>query len=116
MWYKKMIKQERNHRKWLNILKAAKPILLSHHPACKKFESHTITLRGKKICLGCLVIYPTIIITLSLLFMFDIILNQMIGWYLFPLGLLFLSSKIISAEKRFKKIQEAYQQISAQSR
>jgi hypothetical protein len=35
------------------------PILLSHHPLCGKFDDHLLKIRGKKVCRGCVTVYPT---------------------------------------------------------
>ncbi|MBI0583897.1 MAG: hypothetical protein ISF22_06680 [Methanomassiliicoccus sp.] len=35
------------------------PIVLAHHPLCGRFEDHFITIRGRKVCRGCLTVYPT---------------------------------------------------------
>ncbi len=49
-----------------------KPIILSHHPKCDKFKNHTINIKGKDICIGCLAFYPTFFISLLVYFIFGI--------------------------------------------
>ncbi len=39
-------------------------LILSHHPLCRHFDEHVIEIRGRKYCKGCLLSYPTMIITL----------------------------------------------------
>jgi len=34
------------------------PILLAHHPLCGRFDDHLLTLRGRKVCRGCITVYP----------------------------------------------------------
>lgn len=37
----------------LLFLRATDPFISSHHPACSHFESHLVTIRGRKWCIGC---------------------------------------------------------------
>jgi hypothetical protein len=34
------------------------PFLLSHHPVCRFYDHHTVTVRGYDLCLGCATVYP----------------------------------------------------------
>ncbi len=43
------------------------PILLAHHPLCGRFEDHLLTIRGRKVCRGCVTVYPTFLVMLVLL-------------------------------------------------
>lgn len=45
-------------RAWA-VLKACKPILLSHHPECDHYAEHTLRVRGARLCIGCFVSFPT---------------------------------------------------------
>ena len=45
------------------------PILLAHHPLCGRFDDHLLTIRGRKVCRGCVTVYPTFLAMLVLLFM-----------------------------------------------
>ena len=45
------------------------PILLAHHPLCGRFEDHLLTIRGRKVCRGCLTVYPSFALMLVLLSM-----------------------------------------------
>lgn len=45
------------------------PILLAHHPLCGRFDDHLLTIRGRKVCRGCVTVYPTFLVMLALLFM-----------------------------------------------
>lgn len=51
--------------------KPIEPIVLAHHPSCKNFSHHTFTFRGRRLCLGCFVMYPTAAIALAALFIID---------------------------------------------
>ena len=57
-------------RNFGSLIRDIKPIILSHHPSCERFENHTVTLFRKKICIGCLAFYPTLFISLILYIMF----------------------------------------------
>lgn len=54
---KKLTKRE----KWM-----LSPYRLAHHPLCKKFEDHVYTIRGKKVCRGCLNLYSGMILGILL--------------------------------------------------
>lgn len=41
------------------------PFLLSHHPRCRSYDHHTLTVRGHDLCLGCFVVYPIGGVTLA---------------------------------------------------
>ena len=45
------------------------PILLAHHPLCGRFDDHLLTIRGRKVCRGCVTVYPAFLLMLALLFM-----------------------------------------------
>lgn len=45
------------------------PILLAHHPLCGRFDDHLLTIRGRKVCRGCVTVYPALMVMLVLLFM-----------------------------------------------
>jgi hypothetical protein len=34
------------------------PFLLSHHPRCRFYDHHTVTVRGYDLCMGCVTVYP----------------------------------------------------------
>jgi hypothetical protein len=34
------------------------PFLLSHHPRCRFYDHHTVTVRGYDLCMGCFTVYP----------------------------------------------------------
>ena len=92
-----------SNRKLIQILKAAKPLLLSHHPFCSKFENHTIKIKNRRICLGCLVLYPTFVITLSFFILFWDQLSHLPN-FLFLFSALFISLKFIKIEQKSIKI------------
>ncbi len=35
------------------------PIVLAHHPLCGRYDDHFFIIRGRKVCRGCLTVYPT---------------------------------------------------------
>ncbi len=43
--------------------------MLAHHPLCGRFDDHLLTIRGRKVCRGCISVYPTFAVVLVLLFM-----------------------------------------------
>ncbi|MDD1772609.1 MAG: hypothetical protein LUQ09_06775 [Methanomassiliicoccales archaeon] len=42
------------------------PILLAHHPLCGKFDDHMLNIKARKVCRGCVTVYPTAILVLIL--------------------------------------------------
>lgn len=48
------------------------PLVLAHHPLCGKFDDHFFIIRNKKVCRGCLVVYPTALVTLMILFILGV--------------------------------------------
>ena len=49
-----------------------KPLLLSHHPDCNEFRDHVFELKGKKFCIGCFIGYPSMLLTILVLFLIQI--------------------------------------------
>jgi len=45
--------------------RAIQPILLRHHPLCEQFDSHTMTIVGKNVCIGCFAGIPAWIATIA---------------------------------------------------
>lgn len=43
------------------------PFLLSHHPHCRFYDHHTVTVRGYDLCMGCFTVYPVGGLSLALL-------------------------------------------------
>lgn len=43
------------------------PIILSHHPLCGKFDDHIFKIRERYVCIGCVTVYPSAVVTLLLL-------------------------------------------------
>jgi len=71
------------------------PFLLSHHPECEKFKGHTIKCRGKELCIGCFIGYPTAIIALPILTLAKI--NKLIPSHLlFLMSIIFISTFFLS--------------------
>ncbi|MGV9172969.1 MAG: hypothetical protein ACOC35_10430 [Promethearchaeia archaeon] len=42
-------------------LKSFSPLLLRHHPTCKRFQGHCFKIGKKEFCMGCFLGYPTAI-------------------------------------------------------
>jgi len=61
------IMEENKSRKWRSYLRSLGPLLLSHHPICDEFNSHFIKVGKIKLCVGCFIGYPTVIIGIILL-------------------------------------------------
>ncbi|MFO7619528.1 MAG: hypothetical protein R6W91_07765, partial [Thermoplasmata archaeon] len=57
----------------ITLKKATEPFLLAHHPSCKYFEHHTIVVRGRRLCMGCFVMYPVAAMSLAVLWILNII-------------------------------------------
>ena len=72
--------------KWFYILRAAKPLLLSHHPNCDRFQNHVINIKGHRICFGCLIIYPTLILSIITIFISKNQVNNLFEWQFIIIG------------------------------
>ena len=71
------------------------PLILSHHPECERFEGHTIKIGKYGLCIGCFVGYPSVIIGLIFIRIFN--LGRIIPPILFlTLGIAFIASFIAS--------------------
>lgn len=90
--------------KWFYILRAAKPLLLSHHPNCDRFQNHVINIKGHRICFGCLIIYPTLILSLITIFILKNQINYLFEWYIIFIGALLVSLKIIDFDTKSYKL------------
>jgi len=97
-------------RKSLLYGKSFIPFFLSHHPECENFKGHTLKCGKIKLCIGCFIGYPTAIITLLLLRIFD--KNEFFNSDLFFvlsmifLGTFFLSPLNLTKNKAVKIIQK----------
>jgi uncharacterized membrane protein len=91
------------------------PLTLSHHPACRQYRHHSITVRGHKLCIGCFIGYPATLATIFALFIvwflgFQLRFLDMI-WLgiaveaVAILGKLLLSSKRVSSKVFIKILQ-----------
>ncbi len=90
--------------KWFYILRAAKPLLLSHHPNCDRFQNHVINIKGHRICFGCLIIYPTLILSIITIFISKNQVNNLFEWHFIIIGAALVSLKIIDLEKKSYKL------------
>ena len=90
--------------RWLRILKASGPLLISHHPDCARFKDHTFKIGDHRVCLGCSVIYPTIIVVLIVSYFFKGAHPVPREWYLLPTGLVLTSLKLVTINSRVLKI------------
>jgi hypothetical protein len=68
--------------------------LLSHHPTCDRFKHHVVTIRGYDLCMGCLIVYPTMLVTLLVLYFINTLMSVPF-WYLFILGCIFYIVAVI---------------------
>jgi hypothetical protein len=50
-----------------NVIKSFLPLILSHHPNCGDFKTHTIKIKGYQFCIGCFVGYPSALIGMGLI-------------------------------------------------
>ena len=97
-------------RKSLLYGKSFIPFFLSHHPECENFKGHTLKCGKLKLCIGCFIGYPTAIITLLLLRIFN--KNSLFNSDLFFvlsmifLGTFFFSPLNLTKNKAVKIIQK----------
>jgi hypothetical protein len=42
-------------------------IVLAHHPSCKNFSHHTFNFHGRRLCMGCFIMYPSAAASLAVL-------------------------------------------------
>jgi hypothetical protein len=56
-----------------------KPIVLAHHPSCAYYSHHTFELYGAQLCLGCFVVYPVGLVSLSLLSLLYLLVPGVFG-------------------------------------
>jgi hypothetical protein len=54
-------------KSWLASKIDEDPILLSHHPLCGKFDDHMFKVRGRNVCIGCVTVYPSAVVSALLL-------------------------------------------------
>ncbi len=84
------------------------PFLLAHHPSCDIFSSHTLNIRGWRLCLGCFVIYPSAVIALALLFFLSDLhsIEYLMAFYI-ALAMFLINSirKIVYKDKLPKSMQ-----------
>ncbi len=92
------------------------PFLLSHHPLCKRFEKHVVTIKGYKVCMGCLFTYPSAFATLIAINILFLKLKNIKCWTLFWMGVIFFGIAMIrklflSDDTLSKKIHIAFRII-----
>lgn len=71
------------------------PHLLSHHPHCKYYDKDVLHIGRWRLCWGCIVTYPTMIITLAALLFFNIH-NEFTWWQFIVAGTILGSFELIS--------------------
>jgi len=89
------IKKKRKMIKAYYFIKSFLPLLLSHHPQCGDFESHTLKFKKYRLCIGCFIGYPSAflgIILLGLLHVSIFISSE----FLFSIGFIFISFFFLS--------------------
>ncbi len=68
---------------------------MSHHPECERFKNHTLNYKRIRLCIGCFIGYPTAIISILILGVFN--LHRLISSrYLLIFGILFIASFVLS--------------------
>lgn len=48
------------------------PIVLAHHPLCGRYDDHFFIISGRKVCRGCLTVYPSAILVFIVLMLLKI--------------------------------------------
>jgi hypothetical protein len=84
-----------------------KHLLLSHHPNCDKFLNHTINIGKYRFCIGCFIGYPTAIIGILVIGLFELVtLFESIYFLLLALVLMatFLLSPLHLTKMKILKI------------
>ena len=95
------------------------PYLLAHHPICKYYEEHFITIKGKKLCIGCTFLIPSFLFSV-VIFLFTsiptILFNSINLQNLFLIGLILATSQLLihflRVLKRSKKVKSLLKVIS----
>ena len=95
------------------------PYLLAHHPICKYYEQHFITIKGKKLCIGCTFLIPFFLFSV-VIFLFTsiptILFNSINLQNLFLIGLILATSQLLihflRVLKRSKKVKSLLKVIS----
>jgi len=82
-------------KKGLRYFRSAYPHLLSHHPHCKYYDKDVLHIGKLKLCWGCIVTYPTMIIALVLITAFGWY-REFAWWQFFIAGIVFGSFELIS--------------------
>ena len=73
-WFKKLMKQEK-HSVNKQQPQKAKREYQGHHPDCQQFLTHTVKIKNKTLCAGCLGLSIGSIISILLIIIYIIILN-----------------------------------------
>ncbi|TXT63400.1 MAG: conserved membrane protein of unknown function [Promethearchaeota archaeon] len=84
-------------RSWAYV-RSLKPLFLSHHPDCQRFEKHIFRIRKYRFCIGCFIGYPVAIISIVVLY-FLLNLYEIDPTFLFWMGVGFMTSFILSPLK-----------------
>ena len=50
------------------IIRDVSPIIIAHHPLCRRYDNHVVFIGKRRVCLGCTTIYPIFFATMFLLF------------------------------------------------
>ncbi len=95
----------------VSYFKILKPLLLSHHPDCEKFKNHSIKIRNNKYCIGCFIGYPTAILGILSIELFNF-LEMFTPHQYFMIGFILISSFLLSIfgltkNKKVKIIQKS---------
>jgi hypothetical protein len=81
--------------------KGLKPLILSHHPKCEKFDEHSFIIKGKRFCYGCYIGWPVTFITIIISMIIQIQTYFSLG-DLFNMGFILCCSYVLSLIKLTK--------------
>jgi hypothetical protein len=70
-------------------------ILLSHHPICDNFTSHTLRFGKHRLCIGCFIGYPTALIGIIIIY-FLLLFRVLTSSFFFYISFILLSFFILS--------------------
>ena len=94
-------KKKGSYSEWNEMKKAFRsikftlPHVLSHHPHCRYYDKDVLHLGKLKICWGCIVTYPVMILTMFMIIFMD--LTSEFSWWQFIIaGIVFGSFEFIS--------------------
>jgi hypothetical protein len=79
------------------------PLLLAHHPTCEYYSHHVINIRGIKLCMGCFIVYPIGLLSLTTLVSLRMTIFR-VEMMLIPTALLYILGFSLLSPKLLMKI------------